>query len=261
MSTPKEQLAMWKLYMSSLFARRMPYLVTGFLSGEWLYTDILPDHIQKNAVMSDSVLQYVTFKKQEIRDIICDAFPLLKEASVIVNIKTISGFINKFGIDKVSLVLENERAVRLKVAGKDDHVQLHDLECVGMLLSQYELNYYIKYYDRFITRKSMYEYAVVLSPVSLDELSAPKGSVNCIKIKTKSPNANEWRWFNLPMIDGKDYPSIYEYFKKADVKSPTFNAELLWRQQCVEVVMAYSDENVSVRSVSPRRLWYPILAK
>ena len=261
MSTPKEQLAMWKMYMSSLFARRMPYLITGFSTGEWLYTDILPEHIQKNAVTSDSVLQFVRFVKPEIRDIICDAFPMFKEASVAVNIKTISGYINKFGIDKVKLVLENKRAVRVKIDGKDDHVQLHDLECVGMLLSQYELNYYIGYYNRFITRKSMQQYVVVLSPVELDELVAPKGAVNCIKVRTQMPRTGERRWFNLPMIDGKDYPSMYEYYKKADVKSPIFNAELLWRQQCVEVVMAYTDENVSIRGVSPRRLWYPILVK
>ena len=261
MSTPKEQLAMWKMYMSSLFARRMTYLVTGFLNGEWLYTDILPEHIQKNAVTSDSVLQFVRFVKPEIREIICDAFPLFKEASVAVNIKTISGYINKFGIDKISLVLENNRLVRVKVTGKDDHVQLHDLECVGILLSQYELNYYIKYHERFITRKSMQKYTVILSPVDLNDLTAPKGSVNCVKIRTQSPETGERRWFNLPMIDGKDYPSIFEYFKKAEVQSPIFNAELLWRQHCVEVVMAYTDENVSVRSVSPRRLWYPILEK
>lgn len=261
MSTSKEQMAMWKMYMSSLFARRMPYLVTGFVSGEWLYTDILPEHIQRNAVTSNSVLQFVRFNKQEIQEVICEAFPLFKEASVAVNIKTISGFINKFGIDKISLVLENNRLVKVKVAGKDDHVQLHDLECVGILLSQYELNYYIRYYERFITRKSVQRYTVILSPVDLNDLTAPKGSVNCVKIRTQSPETCERRWFNLPMIDGKDYPSIFEYFKKADVKSSIFNAELLWRQQCVEVVMAYSDENISVKSVSPRRLWYPIFEK
>jgi hypothetical protein len=226
-----------------------------------LYTDILPEHIQKNAVTSDSVLQYVTFKKEGIRETICDAFPLLREASVAVNIRTISGYVNKFGIDKVSLVLENGRIVRVKVTGKDDYVQLCDLECVGKLLSQYELNYYIKFHDRYVARKSLNEYAVILSPVDLNDLTAPKGSVNCIRIRTTPPNSSECRWFNLPMIDGKDYPSIAEYYKKANIESPVFNVELLWRQQCVEAVVAYSDENISVRGVSPRRLWYPILAK
>lgn len=261
MSTIKEQTAVWKLYMSALFARRMNYLVTGFDTGEWLFTDILPEHIQRNVVSSDDVLQFVRFKKPEIIEALTEAFPLFKEASVAVNIKTISGYINKFGIDKVKLVLENGRVVRLKVDGKDDHTQLNDLEIVGMLLSQYELNYYIGYYSRFISRKSLEKYIVVLSPIDLNDLTEPKGAVNCIKVRSCVPNTTEWRWFRLPMIDGKNYPSILEYCKKADTLPSTFNAELLWRQRSVEAVLAYDDDNVSVRSVCPRRLWYPILEK
>ena len=261
MSTPKEQTAVWKLYMSALFARRMNYLVTGFESGEWLFTDIVPEQIQRNVVGSDDVLQFVRFKKPEIQETLTDAFPLFKEASVIVNIKTISGAINKFGIDKVKLVLENGRAIRLKIDGKDDHAQLADLECTGMLLSQYELNYYIRYYERFISRKSLEKYIVVLSTIDHNDLTEPKGAVNCIRVRSHVPDTTEWRWFRLPMIDGKNYPSILEYGKKANVTPSSFNAELLWRQRSVEAVIAYDDENVSVRSVCPRRLWYPILEK
>jgi len=259
MSTPKEQTETWKLYMSALFARRMPYLVTGFDTGEWLFTDILPEHIQRNVVGSDDVLQFVKFKSPKIVADITDAFPLLKEAAVAVNIKTISGYINKFGIDKVKLVLENKRAVRLKVDGKDDQAQLADLECAGMLLSQYELNYYINYYTRFVSRKSLERYVVVLSPIDLNDLTEPKGAVNCIRVRSCVPGTTEWRWFRLPLIDGKNYPSILEYGKKAKILPSTFNAELLWRQRSVEAVIAYDDDNVSVRSVCPRRLWYPIL--
>lgn len=261
MSTVKEQTAVWKLYMSALFSRRMNYLVTGFDTGDWLFTDILPEHIQRNLVSSDDVLQFVRFKKPEIVEALTEAFPLFKEASVAVNIKTISGYVNKFGIDKVKLVLENGRVIRLKVDGKDDHAQLSDLEIVGMLLSQYELNYYINYYTRFISRKSLERYVVVLSPIDLNDLTEPKGAVNCIKVRSCVPNTTEWRWFRLPMIDGKNYPSILEYCKKANVLPSTFNAELLWRQRSVEAVLAYDDDNVSVRSVCPRRLWYPILEK
>ena len=261
MSTPKEQLATWKLYMSALFARRMTYLVTGFDTGEWLFTDILPDHIQRNLVASDDVLQFVRFNKPEIKETITDAFPLFKEASVAVNIKTISGAINSHGIDKVKLVLENGRVVRLKTDDDADHIQLSDMPCVGMLLSQYELNYYIGYHRRFIDREALDKYAVVLSPINLNELTEPKGAVNCIKVRSRVPGTTEWRWFNLPMIDGKNYPSILEYGKKANIAPSIFNAELIWRQRSVEAVIAYDDENVSVRSVCPRRLWYPILEK
>ena len=259
MSTVKEQTAAWKLYMSALFSRRMTYLVTGLDTGEWIYTDIVPEQIQRNTVGSDDVLQFVRFKKPGIQEMLTDAFPLLKEASVIVNTKTMSSAINKFGIDKVKLVLENGRAIRLKVDGKDDHAQLSDLECVGMLLSQYELNYYIGYYNRFISRKSLEKYIVVLSPIDLKDLTEPKGAVNCIRVRSHVPGTSEWRWFKLPMIDGKNYPSILEYGKKAEIAPSTFNAELLWRQRSVEAVIAYDDENISVRSVCPRRLWYPIL--
>lgn len=261
MSTPKEQTAAWKLYMSALFARRMSYLVTGFDTGEWLFTDILPEHIQRNVVGSDDVLQFVKFKKPEIQETLTEAFPLLKEAAVAVNIKTISGYVNKFGIDKVKLVLENKRVVRLKVEGKDDHAQLSDLEVAGILLSQYELNYYINYYARFISRKSMERYVVVLSPIDLNDLTEPKGAVNRIRVRSCVPGTTEWRWFRLPMIDGKNYPSILEYGKKANILPSIFNAELLWRQRSVEAVLAYDDDNVSVRSVCPCRLWYPILEK
>jgi hypothetical protein len=261
MSAEKDRLAMWKLYMSTLFARRMNYLVTGFDNGEWLFTDILPEHVQRNVVTSDDVLQFVRFNKPEIQGMIIESFPLLGKASVVVNIKTISGFINKFGIDKVKLVLENGRVIRLKIDGTDDHAQLSDLTCVGMLLSQYELNYYIGYYNRFISRKSLEKYLVVLSPINLNDLTSPKGDVNCIKVHSRVPDTNEVRWFRLPMIDGKNYPSVIEYCKKANVTPSTFNAELLWRQRSVEAVIAYDDENVSVRSVCPRRIWYPILEK
>lgn len=262
MSDPKQQTKTWKLYMSSLFARSMPYIVTGFDDGMILFTTIVPEKLQRAIVETDDAMQFVKFKKEDILTDIYEAFPLLKEASVIVNVLTISGYINKFGIEKLKLVLENQRRVRIVVQGKDDRAQLSDCECVGMLLSQYELNHYSGYYDRYVTRKTMHKYTVVISKIDDTDLTAQKAGINFIRVRSHVPGeeCQEWRWFRLPLKDGKNYPSFYEYGKKTGLEH-IFNAEILWRQRSVEAVICYDDDNIQVRSFCPRRLWYPIMEK
>lgn len=258
MDKDKETKQAWKLIMSSLFARAMPYVVTGFGEDKWLFTNVLPEQMRDRTLDSDSCLQFVHFKDCNDQKLIVKAFPILGKAAIILNIRKTSGEINKFGIEKCSLVLENQR-VYLKVAGRDDHAQLNDSMICGKLLSQYEMNYYLGYYDRFITRKTLDKFTAVLSKIEESELDAPKSAVNTVKIRSLIPGGDgKYGWFRLPLMDGYNFPSLFEYTRKSGITDYILNADIIWRNRSAEVVVCYDDPFISVRSVNPRRLWYPI---
>lgn len=256
MDNPKENARAWKLIMSSLFARAMPYVITGFGEDKWLFTNVLPEQMRDNTLDPDSCLQYVQFRCRDNQNKIIEAFPLLGKAAVILNIKKVSGFINKLGIDHCSLVLENQR-VYMKFAEQKDQ-QLDDTTLCGRLLSQHEMNYYLGYHDRYISRKSLDRYTSVISKIDDTELTAPKSSVNTVRVKSCIPGTGgTWGWFRLPLLDGYNFPSLFEYTRKSGITEYTLNADLLWRNRSIEAVICYDDCNVSVRSINPRRLWYP----
>ena len=258
MENPKESKRAWKLIMSSLFARAMPYLVTGFGEDKWLFTNILPEQMRDNTLDADSCLQYVKFNIRDDQKLIIDAFPLLGSAAIILNLRSVSGDINKFGIEKCSLVLENQM-VYCKIAGRDDNAQLASLKTCGRLLSQYEMNYYLGYYDRYVTRKTLNQFTAVISKIDDKDLSAPKASINTVRVRSSVPGDNGvYSWFRLPLVDGVNFPSLYEYIKKSGITGYILNAELIWRNKSVEALVCYDDKFLSVRSINPRRLWYPV---
>ena len=252
--TKKKSLDKWKLVMSSLFARSMPYLITGYEKEKWIFSNVLPAQMHGNITNSDSAIHLVKFSNLELQQDIIDMFPLFGTTSVAVNVGTISKLLNKCGFEDCLLEVENFN-IWINTSSTDETLK-HVL--VGRILSQYDLNYYIDWIKRYITRETLTHYDVVLCPVDLEKLDKSKSEVNLFEIHTSTPNTTERRWFRLPLLDGSNFPSIYEYVKKSKLPF-TMNAELVWRGHSVEVVVAFDDSNVSVRSCFPKRIWYPIL--
>ena len=175
---------------------------------------------------------------------------------MILNLRKVSGFINKLGIEHCSLVLENQRVYMQFSEQKDQ--QLDDTTLCGRLLSQHEMNYYLGYYDRFISRKTLEKFTSVISKIDDRELTAPKASINTVRVRSCIPGTDStWSWFRIPLLDGYNFPSLYEYTRKSGITDFILNAELIWRNKSVEAVICYDDKFISVRSVNPRRLWYP----
>lgn len=247
----------WKLIMSSLFARTMPYLVTGFSEDSWIFSNVLPEQIQKNTIDSESAIHLVKFKNHELQQMLIEAFPMLGNTSVVVNVGTITKIINKCGIENCSLFVKDYN-VHVK-STTEDPTLVNVL--VGRVLSRYNLDYYIAWINRYVTRENLSQYDVILCPVNLDKLDMAKSEISLFEIHASVPGSSKRQWFRLPLRDGMNFPSVFEYVKKSQL-IPTINAEIIWKgTNSVEVVVAFDDSNISVRSCYPRRIWYPMPEK
>lgn len=248
----KERLKTWKLLMSSLFSRSMPYLITGLSNNDWIYTNTSPKELQKQILDASHVIQFVHLKKTDLYSSIVESFPLIGKASMILSLRDMNSVINKNGIENYALTLEGLNVI-MKPLKQEDPAQLAEPLLVGRLLSQYELSFYLHYKEQTDSK-----YYKVISQIHPEELLEPKASINYVKLRLARENSTDWEWFRLPLLDGLNYPSLREYAKKSGCDQYILNAEVKRKNSSVEVVVAFDDDNLSVRTYFPKRIWFPV---
>lgn len=250
-----------KKYFSSLTARSMKYVLTGLGDGKFIFTTLDPSTLQRRVFTGIDMIHLVTFKDTKALESIYSVFPLFKSTAIIADLRVLLSVINKYGLDNCSMVLENGKVV-VKATDSKDATQLVASTDVGAPINEYEAGVYKNYCDRYIDLKGLTATRIV-APISVADLPSTKSGVGFMKLKLldpesfrNDPSVKEWKTFYLPMYDGKDYPSYYEYWKN-NADNVVLNAIVTWRGTSVEAVIDYADEILHVSSFSPKRLWYP----
>lgn len=244
-----------RLLFSSLFARRMDYLILGYDADTWFQTNISPEAIQTYQPDAEYVIHKIEFNSPEMKEVILNLLPVLRDKLICLDL---SKFLRYF----------NKKPKDLNLSVKDNLLCSDDagteIIC-GRLISRFDVDMYHQFFqpnDRVNLAASMDAKAMTFP---IDSKLIEKSDVVFHQIFDKPTGSlQEIHPIRIPLYDGFNMVSINEYCKKRIAIKPlefTLVASAWQENDAVLVAIIYEDEDIKVVSIQPGLLWFPRMTK
>lgn len=242
-----------KLFISSLFARKLPGMIVSYTTpGTFYFTNISSERIQLYKSTPEDVLSKVTIVSDEVRNVIFEAFPIFKTSVCEVFVSVFSTQLNKaLAADKTKfpeLVADiPSRELRMVRADKENGTVT---VVVGRLLTEWD----VEFYGEILTKFERFSTNVIRKSFSFNETQA--SSSVALEIVEVSGSAGASK-FGLPLSDGLNLVSAREYVKKREL-DPVYELLLQFDDatKTSKATVRYVDDWFDVRSIMPGSLWF-----
>ncbi len=236
----------------------MPYLVLGNFSrvNTWYMTNISLDEVMIYTPNMDYAIHEIVFIDTEPLTMITSLFPLLNKMCGVVDTSKICGAINKY---------KGATPLEMKVASNGIDVELVGddfVVTVGSLSSPENVSIYTTIFDDYIGRgKPSTTDRELKFPVDMN--SFDHNEIKTVPVCSDSYDVIQSIWkVDVPMKDGMNMVSIYEYGKKAKQEHASMDVCICKNTgRSMRTLCRYVDSWIKVMSIQPAALWFPILHK
>ena len=263
-----KKMDVFKLIMSSLFARRQDWLV---FNGDELNT----------FMFSNIPIERVTFYRSDIDDtlarvkitdkaagIIYELFPFLREACGIINMSMFLSTINKLvaktkGVAPKVYLKKETGTIEMDPIADAEQLFTSDADTtipntvIGHLLTDDVYEAYKKILENF----QKYTFETVDLDITIPS-ACSKDLVVVSSVELHNSVHDKDATLKFPVQDGTNVVSFKEYLTKR--KAPwNVHATIQYNEKrgAAKVMLSYRDDLVDVVSISPGSLWFPFLKK
>jgi len=247
----KAELAILKLYLSSLTARRALFLFRGIIGkdNEYILSNLDPEKFVKYCDSSFGI-HILTIKNEETNTILRKFISWINIPDIPYLVKTtvILSLFNKYknNIKDIELILDPSGVLYVEIENKKTILAspIHLFQatrCVYDLYNQYSIERANIAYIKIPIDKTKLDDGVITAKIKIDNYNI---------VSTK------YRDFYIPLVDGVETISVKEYLAKN--KKVEYTYELLtWLQDgCIEYYSFYEDTNIVLRSTRPNSRIY-----
>lgn len=244
-----------KMFFSSLFARKMPYLILGNVEriNTWYMTNISLDEITIYSPNVDQAIHEIVFVDTEPLTMITSRFPVLTKMCGCINVADVCGAINRYK-GRTPLRMEVDDATKTVVMTGDDF-----RSTVGVLSSPEIVSTYTYIFDRHVDRGKPSESPRELKfPVDLTSID--KNAITKVRVNSDFCDSLKAIWsVNIPLKDGFNMVSIYEYWRKAKQENARMDVCVCQNTgKTICTLCRYVDDWIKVISIQPAALWFPM---
>jgi hypothetical protein len=246
----------FKAYISSLFARRQPFLYFSKDSCDVVYTTIDPDVLVINRPTIDDIINKITFKSINIYEMLNLYLPLelLTTKYYCVNIREVMEVIRKYitkdEITKQLHLRNNSKFVQLKnrKLGGDDIIA--EVPCVYAISSPE-----IRFIDDIINTLTGWLNNVDNHIKQIEFNMINKSGINFLDLSYSviDPKTS-CVGFKIPFIDGLSSVSIGEYANKKD--NNVLKIKIGKSGNVVRCAYLYTDDEIELLSIQPSMFYY-----
>ncbi len=246
-----------KLMFSSLFARRMPYLLFEEGSGTWYFTNVSPEELLVLVPNMTHVIHEVTFNNSEMKDSIVERFPILNRTGLI-DTRKINSLLNKSKTpDNLQIRIRPNTAI-LELYDTADTEGVYECEDVGVLLEPDLLAKYREHVEFYLNRKQWTDDNRMATYV-IDPAVMIRSGASMVTITNKPTDSLSAIYVvNIPIRDGLNIISANEYVKKMKCPGKLDIAVCYDNGKALKAVTRYRDDNINVTSVQLCAMWFPL---
>lgn len=245
MNETKDNLNKLKLIFSSLFSRKMPYIVFGHTDEDdtLLFTNIDLESALVSKFEADQYIHKTILKDKELLNWFYEIFPVLKKEKCILNVKTVLAVLNKQKNDLSNITLTEKENVLLLNDG------ICDTEC-GTIIDDIIVDMYIDIFKGIFPNKEW-----LLNKEMEGDVLSDKFSMTEVVVDDSNDAYNTTLNYKVTVSPGNNIVATKEFSKKA--KTPCC-VKLLIQQhnKAIRVKYVYNSDLVYVESVCPMMLWF-----
>lgn len=246
-----------KAIFSSLFARKMPYLILGNFErvNTWYMTNISLDEVTIYSPSTEHVIHEIVFVDTEPLTMITSRFPLLNKMVGCIDVSKVCGAMNKYkGATPLDLKVA-QNGIDVEIVG-DDFVGI-----VGRLSAPEIVSTYVSLLDNHICRGKPSDSPRELKfPVDL--ASIDKNEIAKVRVNSDHADSLQAIWrVNVPLKDGFNMISCYEYWRKSKQDNAKMDVCVCASQsggRTIRTLCRYVDEWMKIISVQPGAVWFPM---
>lgn len=246
MTTAKDYDENLKLLFSSLFARKMPYVIFAHADEDdaMIFTNISLDDIMLYEPNTDKYIHTVLLKDRSFLDWIYETFPILKEHKCILDVRQFMTALNKSS-DKYS-------SAKLELCDNSITITTTNgtIPC-GSVIDDEIVTAYMKIFSG-ISSTGLWSESKKLSPSEVGK------DFSIIEVVLDDSNVynKENLLYKTILEPGKNVPSVAEYCKKT--KEPCFIKLMVNKQNsAIRVKYVCISDSIYVESICPAMFWFP----
>lgn len=234
-----------KLIFSSLFSRKMPYVVIGCptINDDMFFTNISIETIGVYYNDTESFIHKVELTDTNFKADFLHQFPLLVDHIVYLDIRKFLMSMNKFKGDKYNFGLVLDNNIVSVVTYDENKKNVSKMEC-GQLISESEaLDYLHVYESGLVPHEGSISHRI-------DESVLVDDNYNIIRLNVSEDKKN-----NILLLTGKGIIAVKEFPKKAKLED--WSLELVYEdKQTTRLNAIFTSTLVDVISVQPSMIWY-----
>lgn len=258
-----EALKTLKLLLSSLFARKQPYLIIDFRTPNTLYyTNIECERVGLYRPTMEDVLSKVTITEPKLVDLLYTAFPAFRNMIAQINLKDFSTALNKFGkyvkdrFPDIKYDVETRKiwiTIDPEPGNKEDHLISDYL--IGEILTDLDPEFYSEIIDKY----SKFSDCVVQRRFRASEGDGDdKLTLEIVEIgSNEATGLKTGSQFAIPVKDGFSMPSFKEYCRRRAI-DPIYDLMLQVNEamNTTKATILYQDDWLSSMTIMPGSLWF-----
>lgn len=235
----KQDLNIYKLYVSSIFNRRLPHILINGKDNKWIFTDIVPDDILTHRFTIDNHIHYLSWKDNTINHF-TDRFPILKQDNIYLDLNNFTYVINNIPLEYVTLEI-NDYIVQWKINSKDNITYFTCGHIVNQLITDT--------FNNILDNISKID--CIRIPINTYQLDRNK--VTHIKVNHDLLGISKDIY--IPVLDGLTNVALTTYDKSINKDSKC--EMLLWLDnKILYSYIRYTNEVINVKSIRPMAKWF-----
>lgn len=248
-----------KLFFSSLFSRKMPFVVFGcpdYKDNQLLYSNLPLDVVELYEPKAEYYLHKVTIHDSDFIADLYERFPLLQQGVVLLNMRDFLGLANKAkGLEQLCLVSRkdgNNVNIWLQLLGITDHPLQEVL--VGMIISVFQANLYN---DLFSSGRVLVDDPYEQPLTQNDIINSETCPVTYLSIYDHGFESYQpIRASRATVQEGSSFICFKEYLKNSKEPDYTFKLRSGTNDRAAKLEFEFVSNDVSIISVQPAGRWY-----
>ena len=252
-----------KLLMSSLYARKQPYLIIDCRAkGTFYYTNIEHDRIGLYRPNMEDVLSKVTVTADHVLDAFYESFPAFKDLIAELDLKAFSTYLNKHlktvkdQFPEITYDVKT-RLVMMKVAipdpTDDTKTMTQDMQ-VGIVLTDLDPSFYDEIWEKY---EHFSDHKVRRQFRASESVDGDKVALEVIEMGADQDGDLPPCEFALPVKDGFSMPSVKEYCRRREL-DPVYDVLLQINDagRTAKAMIMYADDWLRSWTIMPGSLWF-----
>lgn len=241
---------MIKRYFSSLFARKMTYLITTTVPRTVVYTTIDPENISVYTQDFDNVIHVVTFDEAVVKALMTK-FPIFENTCACIELSKFTTQLNKMKFANAYMEIKGHGVFL------GEHTEEGDKLCeeaCGRLITELIANYYVEFRTRV---EGYYQDSHV---TMIDATKAEReGKAWYIWLHDRGiESLHAVKKVRFPYIDGFNGVSLFEFVKKLNADEYKLQIRTWYEGSALRLIVQYEDNRVKIDSIQPDALWFPM---
>lgn len=237
-----------KLYFSSLFSRKMPYLIIGApalsSTNSLLYTNMTLEQAAVYEPSTDYFIHKVHIKDAEFNAALHSVFPVITNTVMFIDLPCFLGMLNKHPTLDMSTFVMSFYGDNITLSSTDADTP-ESVVC-GTVLSETQANdFYLLYNMPQPTQMD-----VKLNMLDYNDLTTEKFSL--LRIKNKAGGAD----FCFVYLDGRTSVSSKEFISKQIDNTYKWYGVFDPTSRAGNIVYKFESADVDVSSTQPAMIWY-----